>query len=50
MVGSGGTWKVGLLRDDEVGYSTEDIWKKEACLYRFLHGLISNSILCTKGR
>ena len=51
MVGSSGTWKVGLLRDDEVGYSTEEIYKKEACFYRFLDTfmcLISNFIFCKK--
>ena len=49
MVGSSGTWKVGLLRDDEVGYSTEEIYKKEAYFYRFLDAfmcLISYFIFC----
>jgi hypothetical protein len=51
MVDSGGTWKVGLLRDDEVGYSTEEMSKKEACFYGFLRGfmcLISFFFFCKK--
>ena len=42
--GSDEDWKVCLFGDDEVGYSTEEIWKQEPWFYRFLESLVSKFI------
>ena len=40
VIGGGRDWKVCLLGDDEVGYSTEEMWTQEPWFYRCLDDFI----------